>query len=759
MANRVTIIDAEAGEGTIRRFRLRVRGVVQGVGFRPFAFALARQMGLSGFVLNDNAGVLIEVEGEGADGFARVVEADPPPLARIDTIEAEEIDANGLTGFEIRESVAGKSATRIGADAATCRQCLEELFDPGSRFFHYPFVNCTHCGPRLTITQRLPYDRAQTSMASFAMCPACRADYENPLNRRFHAEPVACPACGPMLSHSVAEITQTIRAGKIVALKGIGGFHLLCDAENASAIATLRQRKARDEKPFAVMLRHIAAARHFADLTDAEAALLESPAHPIVLATSRGNLPQGIAPGLTRLGVMLAYAPVHHLLLAALEEGGKVPVLVATSANPGGEPLVASNEDAQRRLSSIADLVVTHDRAIVVRADDSVMQIVAGAPAYLRRARGYVPEPVNLGSDGPSIIALGSDLKNTICVTRGREAFLSQHIGGLDNAEAIRFQRETVAHLCSILDVTPDYAACDLHPDFRSVRLAETLDLPLIHVQHHVAHIAAVAAEHHLAGPVTGLALDGHGYGPGGAIWGGERIDLNGAQWAHKGGLRPLSLAGGDKAAREPWRMGVGALYQGGREDLARALFARHPMAEKLISLFGLGMRVGLTSSMGRLFDAAAAIAGVRLIQHYEGQAAMEFESMVSAPEVLVGGYGIEGGQLDFMPLLVHLAENRLTGKDAANLFHGTLMAGLADWIAATRSPQDQGRVVISGGCILNRVLTEGLVNRLEAQGLIVFLPRLAPANDGGIALGQVAFARHALQNENVHSEEIETCA
>ncbi len=316
-----------------------------------------------------------------------------------------------------------------------------------------------------------------------------------------------------------------------------------------------------------------------------------------------------------------------------------------------------------------------------------------------------------------------------------------------------------MAHLCSILDVTPDYAACDLHPDFRSVRLAETLDLPLIRVQHHVAHIAAIAAEHHLAGPVTGLALDGHGYGPGGAIWGGERIDLDGAVWTHKGGLRPLPLAGGDKAAREPWRMGIGALYQGGREDLARALFASHPMAEKLISLFGLGMRVGLTSSMGRLFDAAAAIAGIRLVQHYEGQAAMEFEAMVSAPEVLARGYSLAGGQLDFMPLLVHLAENRLTGTEAANLFHGTLIAGLAEWIAATRSPQDKGRVVLSGGCIMNRVLTEGLVNRLEAQGLAVFLPRVAPANDGGIALGQVAFARHVIETENMHSEEIETCA
>ncbi|MCD2174382.1 carbamoyltransferase HypF [Rhizobium sp. C4] len=759
MPNRATIADDTDDQRLIRRFRLRVRGVVQGVGFRPFAFALARQMGLSGFVLNDNAGVLIEVEGRGADGFARMVETAPPPLARIDLIETQEINPSGMAGFEIRESVAGKSATRIGADAATCRQCLDELFDPESRFFHYPFVNCTHCGPRLTITRSLPYDRAQTSMAGFALCAACRADYENPLNRRFHAEPVACPACGPKLSHEIDDVARAIRAGKIVALKGIGGFHLLCDAENQSAIARLRQSKGRDEKPFAVMLRDIAAAQVFADLTEAEIALLESPAHPIVLATSRDRLPEAIAPGLKRLGVMLAYAPVHHLLLAALETAGRVPVLVATSANPGGEPLVASNEDALRRLEKIADLIVTHDRDIVVRADDSVMQMIDGAPAYLRRARGFVPDPVDLGSDGPSIIALGSDLKNTVCVTRGREAFLSQHIGGLDNVEAIRFQRETVAHLCSILDIAPDTAACDLHPDFRSVRLAETLGLPLIRVQHHVAHIAAVVAEHRLNGPVLGLALDGHGYGPGGAIWGGERIALDGCDWTHTGGLKPLPLAGGDKAAREPWRMGVGALHQAGRDDLARAVFSGDPMAEKLVSLFGLGMRVGLTSSMGRLFDAAAAIAGVRRVQRYEGQAAMEFEALVTAPEVLEGGYRLDGGQLDFTPLLVHLAEQRVAGSAAANLFHGTLIAGLAAWIAQARAAGGVTRVALSGGCIMNRVLAEGLSARLRAEQCEVFLPRQAPANDGGIALGQVAFARHVLENNKQQSEEIETCA
>jgi hydrogenase maturation protein HypF len=744
MLDRATIA---ADDRVIRRFRLRVKGVVQGVGFRPFAFALARQMGLSGFVFNDNAGVLIEVEGYGADRFAGEIGAGAPPLARIDAIEWQEIEPDGAAEFEIRESIGGKSATRIGADAATCQQCLEELFDPASRFFGYPFVNCTHCGPRLTITRNLPYDRAQTSMAGFAMCAACRADYENPLNRRFHAEPVACPACGPKLSHDITEIADAIRAGKIVALKGIGGFHLLCDAENTEAVETLRQRKVRDEKPFAVMVRNGAAVRAFANLTEAETTLLESPAHPIVLTDSRGCLPKGIAPGLKRLGVMLAYAPVHHLLLAALEQKGRIPVLVATSANPGGEPLVASNEDGNRRLSAIADLIVTHDREIVVRADDSVMQMVAGAPAFLRRARGFVPDPVDLGSDGPAVIGLGSDLKNTVCVTRGREAFLSQHIGGLDNAEAIRFQMETVHHLCSILDIAPELAACDLHPDFRSTRLAEGLGLPLVRVQHHVAHIAAVAAEHHVAGPVLGLALDGHGYGPGGELWGGERLQLDGAVWQRSGMLRPLPLAGGDKAAREPWRMAVGALHSVGRDDLAATVFSTHSDASRLMSMLTRGMRAPVTSSMGRLFDAAAAIAGVSRVQAYEGQAAMLFEALVDAPHVMDDGYRIEDGQLDFMPLILQLAQQQLTGAQAANLFHGTLIAGLTRWV---EDEAGFAPIMLGGGCFMNRVLADGLSVALRALGREVFLPRAAPANDGGIALGQVAFARQAIQNSTM---------
>lgn len=738
---------AHRSDRVIRRFRLRVKGVVQGVGFRPFAYALARQMGLSGFVLNDNQGVLIEIEGHGAEHFAAAVEAKRPPLARIDSIETVEIVPTGEADFAIRDSISGKAATRIGADAATCDECLQELFDPQSRFFHYPFVNCTQCGPRLTITKALPYDRAQTSMAGFIMCDACRADYDNPLNRRFHAEPVACPACGPKLSHDTKVIADAVRAGKIVALKGIGGFHLVCDARSEDAVAALRQRKMRDEKPFAVMVRDCSAARQFVQLSAAEAWLMESPAHPVVLAESRGRLPENIAPGLKRLGIMLAYAPVHHLLLSELEKDGETPVLVATSANPGGEPLVGRNADADRRLAAIADLIVTHDRDIVVRADDSVMLMIDGAPAFLRRARGFVPDPVDLGVDGPAVIALGSDLKNTVCVTRGREAFLSQHVGGLDNAEAIRFQAETVNHLCSILDITPEVAACDLHPDFRSGRLAEGLNLPLIRVQHHVAHIAAVAAEHHVAGPVCGLALDGHGYGANGDIWGGERIRLDGSSWERTGSLRPLPLAGGDKAAREPWRMAVGALHSAGRGDLAAEIFAPHADAQRLLALLARGMRVVETSSMGRLFDAAAAIAGVSLVQRYEGQAAMRFEAMVDAPEVLENGYRIVGDQLDFTALILHLAEHGLTGAAAANVFHGTLIAGLAEWAA---QGTDVLPVVLGGGCLMNRVLAEGLARTLRSSGHNVFLPRAAPANDGGIALGQAASARHVIEYSGI---------
>ena len=745
----------------VQRLRLRVRGCVQGVGFRPFAYTLARKMQLSGFVLNDNAGVLIEIEGAGAGRFVKALYGEAPPLARIDAVDVIELPIAGGDRFEILESRSGQAMTRIGADAATCEECRRELTDPESRFFGYPFVNCTHCGPRFTITRALPYDRAQTSMAPFEMCPRCDVDYRDPDNRRFHAEPVACPDCGPRLSHPIDAIADAIWRGEIVALKGIGGFHLLCDAGNATAIANLRQRKGRDQKPFAVMVRTLEAARRLADVTADEARLLEGPAHPVVLCAARDAVSGLVAPGLRRIGVMLAYAPVHHLLLDALAARmpERIPALVATSANPGGEPLCADNDDAERRLSGIADLIVTHDRDIAVRADDSVMQVIDGAPAFLRRARGFVPEPVDLGEDGPSVIALGADLKNTICITRGREAFLSQHVGGLDNAEAIRFQRETIAHLSSILDVRPDYATCDLHPDFRSVRTAEALGLPLVRVQHHLAHIAAVVAEHQLSGPVIGLALDGHGYGADGGIWGGERLVVDGHAWRRSGSLKDLALPGGDKAAREPWRMGVAALHAAGRSDLATLLWPQHQGVQRLAAMLDRGMQPPRTSSFGRLFDAAAAIAGVRLEQAYEGQAAMELEALVDAPRSLACGFRIEDGILDFRDLLVHMAENRLRGSDAAELFHGTLIAGLAAWAAAQAKESGIDRVVLGGGCMMNCVLASGLSSALRACDLKPFLASKVPANDGGIALGQAAYARQIIRYNAAEVEESLTCA
>ncbi|NGO66319.1 carbamoyltransferase HypF [Rhizobium daejeonense] len=753
---------ARSLESPVRRLRLRVRGVVQGVGFRPFAYRLARSMGLTGFVLNDSAGVLIEIEGVEAAGFAEAMRRGPPPLARIDAVEVMELVPAGGESFEILESLAGRTVTRIGADAATCTECLDELRDPASRFFGYVFVNCTHCGPRFTITRALPYDRAQTSMASFVMCPACAADYADPENRRFHAEPVACPACGPRLSHLVADVAAAIEAGKIVALKGIGGFHLVCDARNNAAVATLRQRKARDEKPFAVMVADIEAAQKLGDLSEAEEALLTSAARPVVLVEAcAAGLSSLLAPGLRRIGMMLAYAPVHHLLFDALASMDTVrpAALVATSANPGGEPLVADNVDAEHRLAAIADLIVTHDRDIAVRADDSVMQVIDGAPAFIRRARGFVPEPVYLGEDGPSVIATGADLKNTVCVIRGHEAFLSQHVGGLDNAEAIRFQNEAIAHLCSILDVKPDYAACDLHPDFRSVRMAESLDLPVIPVQHHLAHVAAVAAEHRLAGPVLGLALDGHGFGTDGTAWGGEMLVVDGALWDRAGSLSPLSLPGGDKAAREPWRMGVSALVAAGRDDLASELWPEHSGVSQLVSMFARGMQPPQTTSLGRLFDAASALSGLRLVQSYEGQAAMEFEALVRKPRPLVGGYAIRDGILDFRPLMLHLAEQHPGQTEAADLFHGTLITGLAEWAAIGASRLGIRQVALGGGCMMNRILASGLALALRNHGLEPYLPRLAPANDGGIALGQAAYARQVIMNEQMKLEGGRTCA
>ena len=735
--------------GEIERLRIRVRGAVQGVGMRPFVHGLANRMGLAGHVLNDGDGVVIEAEGADVATFVVALTAEKPPLAIIDAIETERATPTGEAGFRIVDSIASKARTRVPADAATCEACLDDLFDPAGRFHLYPFVNCTHCGPRFTITARLPYDRPQTAMAGFPMCDACARDYRDPANRRFHAEPIACPLCGPRLTHPVAEIVAAIRAGAIVAVKGIGGFHLMCDARSEIAVAELRRRKIRDAKPFAVMVANPASLDGVAIAGEIERDLFLSPAAPIVVMDEvTGALASGIAPGLGRLGVMRAYAPLHHLIFweaagrptgTTWREARNDLVLVATSANPGGEPLVIDDADAHRRLGGIADLIVGHDRPIVIRADDSVAQVVAGRPSLIRRARGFVPNPIDLGSDGPMVLATGAHLKATVTVTRGREAFVSQHVGDLDTVETVKFYRETAAHLLSLLDVKPDLVACDLHPDFRSSQFALEFDAPVLPVQHHAAHIAAIAAEHGVTGPILGLALDGIGHGDDGAAWGGEMIRLDGPRWQRLGHLAPLALPGGDRAAREPWRMAVAALHAIGEGERALALFPDEPLVPAVLARLASG-REATTTSAGRLFDAVAGLVGLRRRQDHEGQAAMELEALVGEAKRGSGLYRLANGVLDFAPLLAELARPGVKPRCAAEFFHGTLIDGLVTLVAGHARPGDP--IALGGGCLMNRVLAEGLVAALAELGFRPLSAAKVPANDGGLSLGQAALAR-----------------
>ncbi len=757
---------ATAREDTPARLRIRVRGAVQGVGFRPFAYAIAARFSLSGFVRNDGDGVLLEIEGARHADFLDALRREMPPLASIDSIDVERIRACGDGAFSILESAGGETHTRMVADAATCDACLDELFEPRSRFHLYPFITCTDCGPRFTIVSSLPYDRSRTSMAPFAMCEDCARDYRDPRSRRFHAQTIACPSCGPRLEHAPATIVASIRAGKIVALKGIGGYHLMCDARNEAAVAELRRRKARDAKPLAIMAANVASIRRFAEPSGDELDLLTQRARPVVIVRSSGALAPSVAPRLNRIGVMLPYAPLHHLLFhaaatspcgPAAREAANDFVVVATSANPGGEPLVADDDDARRRLSTIADLIVGHDRGIVARADDSVMAVIDGAPTFLRRSRGFIPEPIDLGVDGPSVIAVGAHLKSSVTVTRNREAFVSRHVGDLDNPESLRFFDETVRHLLSFLDVRPEFAACDLHPDFYASRFAQEMDLPLMRVQHHAAHVAAVAAEHGFVDSFLGVALDGYGMGDDHGSWGGELLLVEGARWKRIGHLSPLALPGGDRAAREPWRMGLAALAAIGRLDVAQRLFPDAPLAGRAVERLKRGQSPQ-TTSMGRLFDAAAALANVCLEQRYEGQAAMEFEALVETPGGIPEAFRLSEGVLDFAPVLSFIATERPGPRMAADVFHGALIEGCAAWIDAAAKAHGKTRVALGGGCMMNHVLAKGLADALRAKDLSPFMARAAPCNDGGISLGQAALARAAFATD-VNDKERVVCA
>lgn len=747
------------GQGAPARLRVRVRGRVQGVGFRPFVHALAVEHGLAGWVRNDEEGVLLEIQGAGCGPFLRDLTARRPPLARIEAVEveAQAPEARSDTvSFQIHESAhEGHATAAVTPDAAVCSACLAELFDPRDRRHRYAFLNCTHCGPRFTITRSIPYDRPRTSMAPFAMCEACAREYHDPADRRFHAQPVACPRCGPRISMPIEDIVARLVAGEVVALKGLGGFHLACDARLDEAVERLRARKERHGKPFAVMVASVESARAIAHVGEEEARLLEGPERPVVLLRRRDGAPisAAVAPDLAWVGVMLPSTPLHYLLFhewagrpegTAWLEGAVGWALVMTSANPGGEPLVVDDAEAERRLQGLTNAIAGHDREIVVRTDDSVLRVIAGAPRFVRRARGYAPEGIPLGRSGRPVLALGGHLKATACVTREDRAYLTQHVGDLDDRATQGFLEEAARHLRSILEVEPAAVAHDLHPEFHSTQLAASLGLPLVAVQHHHAHVAAVLAEHGREGPAIGIALDGFGLGDDGGLWGGELLLVDGARMQRLGHFAELRQPGGDAAARQPWRMAAATLHRMGRREEIRRFVPRGMSADLLLEMLDRGVRSPWTSSCGRLFDAAAALLGVRLAVGYEGEAPMVLESLVTRPHALAGGWTARDGVLDFLPLLEALLDS--PPGEGADLLHGTLIDGVVEWALPELERRGLREVALGGGCLMNQVLAEGLVEGFAARGIDALLPRAAPANDGGLSLGQAWVALRALE-------------
>ncbi|QEL55760.1 carbamoyltransferase HypF [Chromobacterium paludis] len=757
------------------REQLTVRGIVQGVGFRPFVYRLAGELALSGWIRNDGDGVTMELQGDDArlDGFASRLLAERPPLARIDQVLRQPLpEQEQADGFAILASAAGGGHAAIGADSCVCDACLAELFNPANRRYRYPFINCTDCGPRYTLVKRLPYDRAQTSMAEFPQCPACLDEYRDPLHRRFHAEPNACSICGPSLAlldatgpvagDAIAETLRRLQGGEIIAIKGLGGFHLACDARNPAAVARLRQRKAREEKPLAIMAANAASLDGLARMDELSGRLLRSPQRPIALLPKRAGcddaLP-GVAPDVAWLGAMLPYTPLHYLLFheAAGRPAGSAwlaepqpLLLVMTSANPHGEPLITRNQDARALMPQLADAVLEHNRDIVTRCDDSVLRVGChGHAQFLRRGRGYTPCAVGLSRGGPSVLALGAHLKNTLCLTRGNEAFLSQHIGDLDRVANCQALETAAAHLQTLLATRPALIAHDLHPDYFSSRLArnlaERLNIPALAVQHHHAHIAAILAEQQCDDTVLGLALDGVGLGDDGGAWGGELLLVDGAHCQRLGHLATLALPGGDRAAREPWRMAAAALHSWGDDAAIAARFPDEATAPQLARWLNQGKALQRTSSLGRLFDAAAALLGVAARTSFEAQAAMRLEGLAERgglPAKPPRLHRIDTANvLDLSPLLRRLADGMAPAEGAA-LFHACLIEALADWAAQAARRHGLRRVACGGGCLQNAILARGLHAALGKRGLSMLQARLAPAGDGGLALGQAWVAQ-----------------
>lgn len=740
----------------IQRLQMKISGRVQGLGFRPYIYQIAKQLKLSGWVRNDAEGVTVEAQGELVSKFSDALLANLPALVKIRAIKTNTVSLIPKeTDFTITPSQRGQCNAMIPPDMAICSACLSELFDPNSRFYHYPFLNCMHCGPRLTITHQLPYDRDHTTMQSFSLCDSCKQEYHDPSNRRYHAEPVACSSCGPQLSDSIEEIVNRIKKGQIVAIKGIGGYQLLADAHNDDAVANLRARKHRPEKPFALMMLNIESIKLFAECNQEEEKLLTSVMRPIVLLRKKTPalkiqlLSNRIAPDLGFLGVMLPSTAWHYLLFRAFTESSMRSetwlttenhcVLIVTSANRCDDPLIIEDTQALDELNAMADHIVFYNRHIVTRADDSVVSVINKAPCFIRRARGFIPTPIPLARSIPPTLGVGAYLKNTICITRHDEAYLSQHVGDLKNKATLQFFHETIAHGLKFLNVKPECIGYDYHPNLYSSQFAEQYGVPTVKVLHHHAHLAATLAEYQVQEPVLGLALDGHGYGLDGENWGGELMLLNHTQCERLASFKPLPLPGGDQAAKQPWRMGVSALYSLGFDSTFIHRHIQNSAVPLLINMLERQINTPLTSSCGRLFDAAAALLSVHLESQYEGQAAMKLESLVTEPQVLPQGWMIENNTLNFSSLLKYLIT--LDPVSGANLFHGTLIAALHDWVMIGSKQTQINTVLLSGGCFVNKILTEGITQSLTRSGINVLFPQLAPPNDAGLSLGQAWIA------------------
>jgi hydrogenase maturation protein HypF len=748
--------------------RLFIEGVVQGVGFRPHVHGVARRYGLAGWVRNTTSGVEVEVEGD-IDAIERFV-ADltdrTPPLAQIEKITKQSVEPSGRCGFTIEPSSNGDGFQPVAADVATCDACLADIRDHDNRRFGYPFTNCTDCGPRFTIIRSLPYDRANTTMADFQMCPRCQAEYDDPADRRFHAQPNACPLCGPRLTLTdgrgaelredpIAGAARRLMAGEIVAIKGIGGFHLACDALNESAVMRLRERKWREAKPLAVMVPDLRAAQSLCEVSTVERALLTSPARPIVLTRLRvgAAIARSVAPGLRSLGVMLPYSPLHHLLFAA----GCPRTLLMTSGNRSDEPIAIDNGDAISRLGEIADAFVLHDRPIHVRCDDSVSRVVDDTELPMRRSRGYAPLPIELPFRSRAILGCGGQMKNTICLTRGDRAFLSPHIGDLDNYDTFASYEQMAARMKSLFRVRPEAVAHDLHPDYGSTRYALSLspELPRIAVQHHHAHVAACMAENGMREPVIGVAFDGTGYGGDGTVWGGEFIVARYADFIRAAHLGCVPMPGGELAIREPLRMALAHLtgafveWDPALPPLKEATSQERRAIESQIKR---GFNAPLTSSVGRLFDAVASLVGVCHRARYEGQAAMELEAAAGSvadrcyPIELAGADPIV---IDPAPIIRAIVEDIRAGASSgviASRFHATLAKIIVTVCLRLRERTELQTVALSGGVFQNAILLTAARRGLMAEGFTVFIHRRVPPNDGGLALGQAVVANARLE-------------